>query len=170
MQVADRAVSVQLCNAEIDRRVERSRRHEHSRQTNQRVEGGNELRHSRHRNFLSDDRANNTTDSDTTEDQAQRDNIKRTAGRQHSQRCTDSDRHTDHAVIVTLTRRSRAGKSAEGHDEEYPGNEIQKRSNIRVHETLALLLLVHSQHALGYEEAAENVDGCEAGRDRAHAF
>ena len=51
MDLADRA------DAEGLRRIERRRRDEHRREADQRVEGGDELRHRRHRNSPRDDRA-----------------------------------------------------------------------------------------------------------------
>ena len=50
-------------DAEGLRRIERARRHEHRRETDQGVEGRDELRHRRHRHALGDDRADAAADA-----------------------------------------------------------------------------------------------------------
>ena len=79
---------------------------------------------------------------------------------------SDGDRHADHAEAVALARRRRRRQAAQGEDEQDAGDEIEEGGEIGVHGSSALLL-VHREHALGDEEAAEDVHRGEDQRDEA---
>ncbi len=57
-------IAPRVADAEALRRVERRGRHEHRRQADQRVEGGDQLRQRRHLDALGDDGADRAADGD----------------------------------------------------------------------------------------------------------
>ena len=154
-------ISMRLCpwmdagraDAEGLRRVERGRGDQHRGKADQRMEGGDELRHRRHRDAPRDDSADAAADGDAEHDEAER----APARRGDEQRRHDGDRHADHAEIVALPRCLRVRQAAQRQDEEDAGDEVEQRGDVGV-DHLLRLLLVHGEHALGDEEAAENVD------------
>ena len=89
-------------------------------------------------------------------------------GRGQRQRGDDGDGHADHAVDVALAAGGRMRQAAQRQDEQDAGDEIEEGSEVGVQRSL-LLLLVHGQHALGDEEAAEDVDRDQHQRDEAEA-
>ena len=79
--------------------LERGSRHQHRGQTDQRVEGGNQLRHRRHRDAPGDNRADAPPPTARPTRSASPCPIR---GRRDHQRGDDRDRHADHAEIVAL--------------------------------------------------------------------
>ena len=81
------------------------------------------------------------------------------------QRGRDSDAHADHAEQIALTRGGGRRQAAQRQHEEDAGDEIKNGCEIGAHVRSALLL-VHGQHALGDEEAAEYVHARKNERDK----
>ena len=88
--------------------------------------------------------------------------------RMRAERGEHGDRHADHAEQVALPAGLRARQPAQRQDEQDAGDEIEQRGEIRRSLRVSLLfLLVHRQHALGDQEAAEDVHRGEDQRDEA---
>ncbi len=89
--------------------------------------------------------------------------------RMRGERGDDRDRHADHAEQIAAPARLRAGQPAQRQDEQDAGDEIEQRGEIGGHRLRApyFFLLVHRQHALGDQEAAEDVDRGKDQRDEA---
>ena len=165
----DQALGVDVAvgaDAERGRRIERARRHQHRRHADQRVERRDQLRHRGHRHAARDHRA------DAAAEPEARDHQDPGAGagrRMRGERGADRDHHAGDAEHVAAAARFRARQPAQRQDEQDAGDEIEQGCDIGVHGARAslLFLLVHRQHALGDQEAAEDVDRGEHQRDEA---
>ena len=98
---------------------------------------------------------------DADDDQRPGDELGRRCSGQRGQH---GDGHADHAEHVAAPRGLRARQPAQRQDEQHARDEIEQRDEIGLMVTLCaasalrlLFLLVHAEHALGDEEAAENV-------------
>ena len=94
--IADRA------DAEFRWRVERSSGDEYRRHADQRVEGGNQLRHRRHRDAARDDGADHAADGSASDEDAPGDGVK--LREEKDKRRGDGDGHADDAVAITFAR------------------------------------------------------------------
>ena len=154
---------VALFDAEGLGRVKRPGGDQHGGQADQRMEHRHQLRHRRHLHGASAPRADAPADGDPENDEQPGE---RTRRRTNRQRRHNGDRHADHAEAVALTRGRRRRQSSQRQNEQNAGDEIEQSGEVGVHAASALLL-VHRQHALGDQKAAENVDRGEDERNEA---
>ena len=103
-------------------RVEGRERDEHRGQTDQRVEGGDELRQGGHLDLAGDDVADAAADRDAEHDHP----VGLDDGQ--GQRGQHGDGHAGHAEDVALAGGLGAGQAAQGHDEAHRGGQIEKGS------------------------------------------
>ena len=124
MNVAGRA------DAEGLRRVERAGGDQHRREAHERVEGGDELRHRRHRDPPRGHGADAAADREPAHHQRPAD---RAGGRRGRERGDDGDRHAGHAEQIALPRGFGIGKPAQRQNEQDAGDEIEQRDDIPAH-------------------------------------
>ena len=115
-------------DAEGFRRIIGGRRHEDGGETDQRMEGGDELRHGRHGDAPGGDRADGAADGDAGDDQGPGEPACR---RREQQRRDDGDPHADHAVEIALPRRFRARQPAQRHDEQGARRPDRERRRVK---------------------------------------
>ena len=155
-----------LADAEGGRRVERRRGDEDGGKADAGMEGGDELRHRRHGDAPGDHRADAAADAEAEEHQEP---AGEAGGRRDGEGGEDGERHAGHAEIVAAPRGLRRGQAAQRHDEQDAGDEVEQLDEIDRHRPRssmrlgggrlgALLGPVHCEHALGHQEAAEDVD------------
>ena len=122
-------------DAESRRIVERGGGDEDRGEADQRMEGGDELRHRRHRDAPGDHRADTAADRQAEHDQEEG----APARRGDEQRRDDGDRHAGDGEGVAPPRTLRVRQPAQRQDEEDAGDEVEKRGQVGRHElTLSL--------------------------------
>ena len=104
-----------LTDAERLRRVGGAGRDHDRGETDQRMEGRNELRHVRHLDVASEPGADAAADADGNEAEDPRRDIGR---RPQGERRQDREAHAEHAEPIALARRRRRGESAQRENEE----------------------------------------------------
>ena len=161
-------MSPAVADAEGGRRIERGGRHQHRRQADQRVEGGDQLRHRGHRRCAA--------------------RSPRRCRRRCAMPATISAQAptlgggcqasvVTMAIAMPIMPKRLPWRAVSGLDRprsarmnRTPGDEIEQRGEIGRHRRASLpLLLVHAEHALGDQEAAEDVHRGEHQRDEAEA-
>ncbi len=105
------------------RRKKRGPGDEDRRETDQRMEGRDELRHLRHGDAARDDGADATTDDEAHDDEPPGERVLRL---QHRERRHDGNRHADHAVGVALARRLGRRQAAKRENEKHRRSEVQQ--------------------------------------------
>ena len=117
-------------DAEGRGRVERAGGDQHRGHADQRMEGGDQLRHRRHRHAPRDHRAGAAADRHAQHDQSPSREIRRRVVRQ---RGDDRDRHAGHAQQIAAPAGLRIRQSAQRQDEQGAGDEIAKRGEVGAH-------------------------------------
>ncbi len=127
--------------------------HEHCRQADQTVHGGDQFRHLRHLNATGQLRPDDTTGAD------QDDGHQPQAGAWADQRCHHGNRHTGNTVPDGAFRTFLARQSPKGKDQQNGGDDIGRDREGVIHGCpLRLRFLEHGEHAPCHHEAAEYVD------------
>ena len=129
MDVADRA------DAEGLRRIERRGGDEHGGEADQRVEGGDELRHRRHRDAPRDDGAGAAAGGERHDEQRPAERIRR---RRAEERGEHGNRHAHHAELIAPPARLRMRQAAQRQDEEHAGDEIEEGGEAGAHWRISL--------------------------------
>ena len=131
-----------LADAEGAGRVERGGGNEYGGEADERMEGGDQLRHGRHGDAARGDGADDAADAEAGAEQDPGERQLRVGdgeGRGHG------DEHAEHAGIVAAPRGGRARQAAQGENEQDAGDEIEPGDEIgRQHFTLppwALMLI-----------------------------
>ena len=114
-------------DAEGLRRIERGRGDQHRGHADQRMEGGDKLRHRRHRDAARDDGADAAADGDTADDHRPGQRVGRP---RHGKRGEHGNGHAGHAEIVALPRGLRRRQPAQRQNEQDAGDEIKQRDEI----------------------------------------
>ena len=80
--------------------------------------------------------------------------------------------HTSNSEGVSFSRCLGRTKTSERQDEANRCDEVGKACHGSTHgyPLFPLFFLEHGEHALGYDEATEDVHRCQAHRDKAHHF
>ena len=117
--------------AEIEglRRIERGRRDQNRRHADERVEGGDELRHRRHGHAPGDRRADAATNGDPGDDQQPASE----GGIGIDQRRGHGQTHADHAVDIALARGCWMGQAAQRQNEQDARDEVKQVCDIGAH-------------------------------------
>ncbi|MNS82506.1 hypothetical protein D3C72_1162530 [compost metagenome] len=129
-QLDDRqGLDAALCghDAEGVGRIDGADRHQTGGQTDQGVEGRDQLRHGRHRHPLGDQRPRAPADHDAAADQDQRRHIQRARGSQRQQGHADGQTHADHAQAIAPAAGLGTGQAPEREDEQDPRGQIGQR-------------------------------------------
>ena len=110
-------------------------------------------------------------DGDAADDQAEGHGVERALAPQGGQGRADGDGHADHADAVAAPAGHRAGQAAQRQDEQDAARRDRRgRRGWRSCAAFTGPSSVHGQHALGDQEAAEDVDRGQARGDRAGAL